>query len=148
MTPVKLALYKGKGQLGNAAIRWWTGSPYSHCELVVDGWCYSSSVMDKGVRRKRVGPGADEISLGADHWDQIELPWADGAAIVRYFEATDSDVYGWPSLIASQVFNRNRPTEHAAFCSEWCARALSLPAASIYNPGTLGELCSWLSANR
>ena len=36
--------------------------------------------MDKGVRRKRVGPGADEISLGADHWDQIELPWADGAA--------------------------------------------------------------------
>lgn len=145
MTPVKLALYKGKGQLGNAAIRWWTGSPYSHCELVVDGWCYSSSVMDKGVRRKRVGPGADEISLGEDHWDLIELPWADGAAIVRYFEATDSDVYGWPSLIASQVFNRNRPTEHAAFCSEWCARALPLPAPSIYNPDTLGKLCSWLT---
>lgn len=148
MTPVKLALYKGKGQLGNAAIRWWTGSPYSHCELVVDGLCYSSSVMDKGVRRKRVGPGADEISLGADHWDQIELPWADGAAIVGYFEATDSDVYGWPSLIASQVLNRNRPSAHAAFCSEWCARALILPAPSIYNPGALGELCTWLSANR
>lgn len=141
---VQLALYKGQGQFGNAAIRWWTGSPYSHCELVVDGWCYSSSVMDKGVRRKRVGPGADEISLGEDHWDLIELPWADSAAIVRYFEATDSDVYGWPSLIASQVFNRNRPTEHAAFCSEWCGRALELAAPSIYNPATLGEQCRWL----
>ena len=143
--PAQLALYKGKGQLGNAAIRWWTGSPYSHCELVVDGWCYSSSVMDKGVRRKRVGPGADEIGLSKDHWDLIELPWADAAAIVRYFEATDSDVYGWPSLIASQVFNRNRPTEHAAFCSEWCARALALPAPSIYNPGTLDDICTWRS---
>jgi hypothetical protein len=143
--PVQLALYKGKGQLGNAAIRWWTGSQYSHCELAVDGWCYSSSVMDKGVRRKRVGPGKDEISLGEDHWDLIELPWADGAAIVRYFEATDSDVYGWPSLIASQVFNRNRPTQHAAFCSEWCARALSLPSPSIYNPATAGVFCNWMT---
>ena len=141
--PVQLALYKGKGQIGNAAIRLWTGSIYSHCELVSDSWCYSSSVMDKGVRRKRVGPGADEISLSEDHWDQIELPWADGAAIVRYFEATDRDVYGWPSLIASQVFNRNRPTEHAAFCSEWCARAIGLPAPSIYSPGTLGGICIW-----
>ncbi|MCZ4321457.1 hypothetical protein [Pseudomonas anguilliseptica] len=142
---VQLALYKGKGQIGNAAIRLWTGSPYSHCELVVDGWCYSSSVMDKGVRRKRVGPGADEISLSEDHWDLIELPWADGAAIVRYFEATDSDTYGWPSLIASQVFNRNQPSEHAAFCSEWCMRALFLPNPSIFNPGTAGEQCRWLT---
>ncbi|WP_405120758.1 hypothetical protein [Pseudomonas leptonychotis] len=140
---VKIALYKGRGQIGNAAIRLWTGSIYSHCELVVGGWCYSSSVMDKGVRSKRVGPSADEISLNEDHWDLIELPWADGAAIVRYFEVTDRDVYGWPSLIASQVFNRNQPSEHAAFCSEWCARALSLPSPSIYNPGTLGDFCHW-----
>lgn len=30
----QLALYKGKGKIGNAFIRWWTGSQYSHCELV------------------------------------------------------------------------------------------------------------------
>lgn len=140
---VQFALYKGRGRIGNAVIRWWTGSIYSHCELVVDGWCYSSSVMDKGVRRKRVGPGTDEISLG-EHWDLIDLPWADGAAIVRYFHATDGDVYGWPSLIASQVLNRNRPTEHAAFCSEWCIRTLELPNPSIYNPATAGALCRWI----
>ncbi len=119
--PVQLALYKGQGQFGNAAIRWWTGSPYSHCELVVDGWCYSSSVMDKGVRRKRVGPGADEISLGEDHWDRIELPWADSAAIVRYFEATDSDVYGWPSLIAARCSTATaRPSMRRSALSGAC----------------------------
>lgn len=144
--PAQLALYKGKGQIGNAAIRWWTGSQYSHCELVADGWCYSSSVMDKGVRRKRVGCGSDEISLGQDHWDLVDLPWADAGTILSYFDATNDDAYGWPSLIASQVLNRNRPSEHAAFCSEWCARALGLPSPSIFNPGTLGELCRWLPA--
>lgn len=30
---VKLALYKGKGQIGNAIIRWWIRSPYNHCEI-------------------------------------------------------------------------------------------------------------------
>ena len=109
---VRLALYKGRGNIGNATIRWWTGSIYSHCELVVDGWCYSSSVMDGVVRRRRVGPGADQISLG-EHWDLLELPWADADTVVEYFAATDDDRYGWPSLIMSQVFNRNRQSAHA-----------------------------------
>lgn len=141
---VKLALYKGRGGIGNALVRWWTGSIYSHCELVVDGWCYSSSVMDKGVRRKRVGHGDDEISLG-DNWDLIELPWANGAAIIDYFNSTDSDRYGWPSLIASQLFNRNQTTKHAQFCSEWCARAMNIPSQSTYSPATLGNLVVWVN---
>jgi hypothetical protein len=140
---VQLALYKGHGQLGNALIRWWTGSIYSHCELVVDGWCYSSSVMDKGVRRKRVGHGADEISLGEDHWDRIGLPWADVDAVLAYFSATDADRYGWPSLILSQLLNRNQQTDHAKFCSELCAAALRLPSPASYSPATLGGICGW-----
>lgn len=139
---VKLALYKGRGQIGNAVIRWWTGSIYSHCELVVDSWCYSSSVMDGGVRRKSIGQGADQISLG-DSWDRIDLPWAEVAAIVDYFHRTDSDRYGWPSLIASQLFNRNRQTRRAQFCSEWCAAALDLPSPASYSPASLGAMCAW-----
>ncbi len=145
MTQVQLALYKGKGQIGNALIRWWTRSPYSHCELVLGGYCYSSSVMDKGVRRKRVGTGEDEISLSAEHWDLIQLPAADSAAVIEHFLRTDPDSYGWPSLIMSQVFNRNRQVEHAAFCSEWCAAALGLPNPASYSPHTIGGLCGWLS---
>lgn len=95
------------------------------------------------MRRKRIGTGADEISLG-EHWDLIPLPWADPAAVLEHFARTDPDRYGWPSLIASQLFNRNRQTEHAAFCSEWCAAALGLPAPASYSPATLGAVCAWL----
>lgn len=141
---VQLALFKGKGLIGNAFIRLWTGSEYSHCELVVDGWCYSSSVMDKGVRRKLVGEGEGRISLSPDKWDLISLPWADAERIVEYFAATDHHRYGWPSLILSQFLNLNRPVKGAQFCSEWCAAAPGLPVPSSLSPRTLGEWCSYL----
>lgn len=134
---VELALYCGRGQLGNALIRWWTGSIYSHCELVVDGLCYSSSVMDGGVRCK-------QIDLDPAKWHRIALPFADGEAIRRYFAETDAYRYGWWGLVASQVFNRNRPEHRAPFCSEWCANALGLPVAASYNPVSLGMLVEWL----
>lgn len=141
---VQLALYKGKGQIGNAFIRLWTGSIYSHCELVVDGWCYSSSVMDKGVRRKPIGDGEGHISLAPDKWDFVPLPWVDAQAVVEYFEVTDHHRYGWPSLILSQFLNLNRPVKGAQFCSEWCAAAAELPAPTTLNPRTLGEWCKYI----
>ena len=135
---VQLALYKGEGQLGNALIRWWTRSEYSHCELVVDGMCYSSSAMDKGVRRKA-------IVLHPAKWDVIDLPWADATQVLRYFQATRKHNYGWASLLASQMLNLNRTVGKAPFCSQWCAAALGLPNPVTYSPRTLGELCAYIS---
>ena len=60
---VQLALYKGRGTLFNALIRWWTRSPYSHCELVINGTCYSSSIRDGGVR----GGGGAQSSATTGH---------------------------------------------------------------------------------
>ncbi|WP_337056284.1 hypothetical protein [Pseudomonas sp. USHLN015] len=142
---VQLAMFKGKGQIGNAVIRWWTGSRYSHCELVVDGLCYSSSVMDKGVRCKAIGPDDDQISLDVRLWDIFDLPWADENRIKDYFAKTDSDQYGWPSLILSQMLNRNQSIKHAQFCSEWCAAALGLPAPSSLSPSTIDQWCKYLN---
>lgn len=136
---VKLALYKGKGTLANAGIRLWTGSQYSHCELVVDGWCYSSSVMDKGVRRKL-------IDLNSGNWDLIELPWADAEYVRDYFDRTDHQTYGWGALITSQFLNLGISADDSQFCSEWCAAALKIPNQSAYNPQTLGELCEFIGA--
>ncbi|MDH1442073.1 hypothetical protein N5O88_05565 [Pseudomonas sp. GD03721] len=144
---VRLALFVGAGQVGNALIRWWTNDPASHCELVVDGWCYSSSLMDGGVRRKRVGPGADEISLTPDKWVLIELPWADAQQVLAYFEQTEGTPYGWASLILSQLFNLNRRVEGSEFCSEWSAAALGLPAPSSLNPGALRDWCTYLGGH-
>jgi hypothetical protein len=136
---VKLALYKGRGGIANAVIRWWTSSIYSHCELVVDGLCYSSSVMDKGVRRK-------QIDLAAGKWDLIDLPWADRDTIVEYFQATDHHVYGWLGLITAQLFNRNQGVSGTQFCSQWCAAAIGLPNTASYSPGSLGRACAWTNA--
>lgn len=134
----QLALYKGSGQIGNAVIRWWTGSQYSHCELVVDGWCYSSSVMDKGVRRKL-------IDLDSGHWDLIELPWAAAEFVRDYFDKTDHLGYGWGALVTSQFLNLGIGYADSQFCSEWCANALHIPNASAYSPQTLLELCEFIN---
>lgn len=134
---VQLALYKGDGALANAFIRWWAGSQYSHCELVVDGWCYSSSVMDKGVRRKR-------IDLDSGSWDVVPLPWADADQVIEFFEQTDYRAYNWLGLLSSQVLNLGKAWPDAAFCSEWCAEALGVPDPSMYSPAALGELARFM----
>lgn len=134
---VRLAMYKGKGTIANKFIRWWTGSIYSHCELVVDGVCYSSSLMDGGVRSK-------VINLDSGNWDVAELPWASDSEVVHYFLDTDHQKYGLMSLVVNQLFNRNVLGE-APFCSEWCAAALGFPNPSTYSPSSLLDLVGFLS---
>lgn len=136
---VQLALRKHDTRIAARFIQWWTGSIYSHCELVVDGVCYSSSVMDGGVRSKL-------IELDPTKWDVIDLPWADGDQVVAYFRETDHHRYGWFGLVTSQLFNLNRETAGAQFCSQWCAAALGLPAPSSLSPRTLGEWCAYIGS--
>lgn len=133
---VQLALRKNDTRIGARFIQYWSGSIYSHSELVVEGVCYSSSIMDKGVRAK-------VIDLDPDKWDVIELPWADAGAVLEYFAKTDGFSYGWFSMIASQLFNRNQTDKTSQFCSEWCASALGMPNPSTYSPKTLVDTCLW-----
>lgn len=142
---VQLALHKNDPRWASRVICWWTNSIYSHCELVVDGKCYSSSVVDKGVRAKDVGPGDDQISLSDDKWDLIDLPWADVERIKAYFVKTDGYSYGWWSLVTSQLFNLNRPAHESQFCSEWCASALGFDNTSSYSPETLSDQVLYLN---
>ena len=136
---VTLAMRKNDKRLTSRAIQWWTNSPYSHCELVIDGHSYSSSVMDKGVRRKY-------IKMRHDKWDLIALPWADADAVIHYFNETKHHKYGWGGLVTSQLFNLNRAEADAQFCSQWCAAALGLPSPASYNPATLKTLCGFVDS--
>ena len=43
---IKVAFYKGTGDLFNKIVRWWTKSPYSHAELI----------LPDGVTWIRIGP--------------------------------------------------------------------------------------------
>lgn len=134
---MKLALYKGKGCIGNYLIRKWTSSKYSHCEIVIGDLCYSSSLMDCGVRAKK-------IDLKEENWDFIALPEYLIPSVLYYYEKTKDYSYSWLDLIRSQIFNKVQDQEYSSFCSEWCAAALGIPNPTIYNPRTLGELAKYL----
>ncbi|MCK0507926.1 hypothetical protein [Aromatoleum anaerobium] len=133
---IQLALYRPHKwwDAGGRLVCWWTKSPYSHCELVVEGECYSSSIRDGGVRAKR-------IDLRQRHWVVIDLPWADTLRIKLHMAETDGARYGWLDLLTTQLFNSHREDSDKWFCSEWCATALGIPRAELYSPGLLAEYC-------
>lgn len=136
---VQLALYKARGNWLNRLICWWTGSPYSHCELVINGTCYSSSIRDGGVRGKC-------MALPAGSWDVIPIPWADADSVTQWFADHDRDRYGWLDLILCQILGMRRDGR-GAFCSEACAAALALPDPTRFSPGSLAELCRHINQN-
>lgn len=136
---VQLALYKAKGNWLNRLIRWWTKSPYSHCELVVNGMCYSSSIRDGGVRGK-------VMALPADKWDVIDLPWADAGVVQGWFDRHAHDRYGWIDLVLCQLLGMRRDSR-GVFCSEACAAALRYPNPTRFSPQTLADECRYIGKN-
>lgn len=136
---MQLAMYKGKGKIGNAITRWWTGSTYSHCELVIGGVCYSASFMDGGVRAK-------QIDLGSGRWDVIDVPWADELRVADFFARTKGRPYDWHGIFGSQLFNRGSHDPNRWFCSEWCGEALGIPHPETRSPKTLLELILFLNS--
>ena len=135
---VKIAFYRGQGMIGNALIRFWTRSPYSHCELIVGDKWMSSSLMDGGVRAKT-------IIKDPAHWDVIDIPWASEEDVVHYFIQTKGNSYSWLDLIRAQVFNRTSNQNGADFCSEWCAAALGIPCPTTFSPKTLKVFVQYLN---
>ena len=133
------ALYKGEGDLFNRLICWWTGSQYSHCELVVRGTCYSSSVRDGGVRAK-------VMALPSDKWDVTELPWAEDDAVTDWFVAHERDRYGWLDLLTGQLLGMHRD-HRGVFCSEACAKALGLRNSTRMSPQGLMDACLDINKN-
>jgi len=158
--PVYLAEYIADGEIGNAVIRWWTGRTApdereSHCEFIHDGWMYSSSIRDKGVRRKpcllpweidwksedEAQSGEELIVLGEDTWRITHCPWASGQALLDHYRRTKGHPYGWLDLLASQILRRPSKDTRGDFCNEWLAMSQGIVNPREYNPGTFGDLC-------
>lgn len=137
---VALALYKGKGNWVNSVIRWRSQSIYSHCELIVDGWMYSSTVHDGGVRCKL------QTYLREEDWDIIPIHFTNGEDILLHYVETKDHPYGWKDLAQSQIFGRSTADDKGDFCSEWCAAAIGLSNAATYTPEKLGEVVRWANS--
>ncbi|HEY0845811.1 MAG TPA: hypothetical protein VGE12_10610 [Noviherbaspirillum sp.] len=141
---MRAAFYKstrpGIAGLYNRLVRWWSGSQYSHVELVFsDGYSASASWMDGGVRFKR-------IDYMAAHWDFVDLPADLEAGARAWFRKHDHKPYDILGNVGF-VWRPIRGKEGAFFCSEACAAALGIPEPWRFDPGTLSLILSYLHRN-
>ena len=131
---VYLATYIGRGSLANMMIRFWTRSNASHSEIKVGGSSFSSSIMDGGVRSKR-------INFDDENWELLPLPWVRESDVVQYFAQTKDIKYGWWDLICRQFMHLPFSDGKGQFCSEWCAEAIGLKSGREFSPDTLRSVC-------
>lgn len=126
----RLAFYVAKhGNLVDKAIALWTGSKYSHVELVINSDWYSTSPREGKVRRKKLIPKEW-------HWDFVEVQ-ANISHVVDLYDKTRGSKYDWKGIWLTQFFPFDRHSKNKYFCSEWCAKALQLDKPYKYSPGRL-----------
>lgn len=98
---IQLAFYKGPPKsddlvhvVTHNAIKLRTWSKYSHAELVIDDWSYSSSVRDKGVRRKR-------IKFDPTRWDIIDIDPSriNASYALNFFFMFEDSEYDWWNIL-------------------------------------------------
>ena len=119
--------------IGGHLTAWWTRSPYSHVEVVINGVCYSSSLRDGGVRAKT-------IDLTPSWWRVIPIGWADEEAALQVFRRYEGQPYGYLDLLTQHVL-RLPVDDPGLLCSELCALMLGLPESTArgMSPGQLVE---------
>lgn len=126
---VNVAFYKNyKDTIYDRLISFWTKSPHTHCELVIEGMWYSSSPRDNGVRAKR-------ITSHLEHWDCIELqlhPF-NVEKIVEFFKREDGKKYDWTGILFSQIIQIKRQESSKWFCSEIVSKALKIGGVRLPN---------------
>jgi hypothetical protein len=110
---MQIAFYKGQGQFFDKCVRWKTGSPYSHCELIVDGISYSSSIRDGGVRGK-------VITFNPESWDIYTVPDNYAVALGLLFDRTKGWAYDWEGILIGELFGTRAQNSRRYYCSEWC----------------------------
>jgi hypothetical protein len=122
---IKVAFYKGKGDLFNKIVRWWTKSPYSHVELI----------LPDGVTWIRIGPfSSSKLSAikkekwEPQNWDFVTLKVSEEqlAIIKQFFERTQGCKYDWFGMILSHLIPFKIKQRGKWYCSEWIAHALKV----------------------
>lgn len=98
-----------------------TLSRYSHCELVINGICYSSSGRDNGVRKKFI---PDLYTSG--HWDIFTLEDYDAIKALKVFEENNGCGYDYLG-VAKYIFPFIPNRKNRWYCSEINAVMLGLP---------------------
>ncbi len=127
---VQAAFFIGPGSWADEVIRWRTSSDASHVELVINGFKFSSSPADGGVRRAEFQPDPAQ-------WRMVDLPWASPEGVLAFFDKTRGDRYDWLAVCVGQALSAKVDVPGRWFCSEWCAAALGMSDPWRYSPALL-----------
>jgi hypothetical protein len=127
---MQLAFYKGRDYFADRLIQWWTNGPYSHCELVIDGTCYSASTYEGCVRSK-------QIDLASGRWDVIAVEGDESVALAWFAEHKGAGYDYWG--LAGFVLPWRMGSRKKRFCSEACAEMLSMQESWKISPNNLAK---------
>ncbi|MGM8897557.1 MULTISPECIES: hypothetical protein [unclassified Psychrobacter] len=142
MQSTYLAFYTATHEtLLDRAISLIDGSPFSHCELVINDLgnqcydCITSSHRDGGLRRKN-------IDMSGSHWVLIPV-MCDMGYVLRWFNKRQHFKYDYLALFRPKTPGFYNPVYRVS-CAEACADMLEL-----VDPGSYGikKLYKWALNN-
>ena len=126
MVKAKIALYKGKGDITDKLIRWWTKSKYSHVEIVMGQTWTSISPITMRLKSRI-------INANNDRWDfiDVEIDKQNFDNIISKFYGCK---YDWTGIFLSQFLPLGIQNPSRLFCSEFVAMVMKLDVPSSYSP--------------
>jgi hypothetical protein len=139
---MEIAFRKNSNTIPSKLIRWWTKSPYSHCELVFkNGLTFSAFIEDFRTDFKSASHDPSE-------WDIIEIPIDLETEYKIYQFCVDEDncLYDIVGLTLTQFLPLGFENPWWWFCSEICVAALHRAGMlldivpHLTDPGTLAKL--------
>lgn len=117
---MKVAFKKNDSSLPSKLIRWWTKSPYSHCELIFNnGLSFSAFVEEfKTDFKSNIHDDND--------WDIIELPFDKEMEykIYQWCLSEKDCTYDVIGILFTQIVPLSFQNPWWWFCSELCCAAL------------------------
>lgn len=131
---IEIAFYKSDKTLLDKGIRFFSKSPYSHCEIIVDRkHAVSSSGRDGGVRIKKYEDmNFDDINK----WDiyKLKINNIKNEDLFGYIELTKGK-YDFLSVILYHMFRIPINIKNRYICSEYCYMVIArhLTSDDFYN---------------
>lgn len=153
---IKIAFFKGDAhKLHHRFIRWWTKSPYSHAEIVLDDgetWVSISPFLFTRVAARV------RTNVSDNEWDYLEfhITLEELTALKDFISETTGDGYDWAGMILSQITPFIVKGKGKWYCSSWLAHSLGWAGIvrwkklGIYeipnlHPGKLYEILSQIA---
>jgi hypothetical protein len=139
-----IAFQKNDPNLFPKLIRWWTKSPYSHCEIIfTNGLTFSADCNSTGIRTKFKTSNHNTVD-----WDFVKIP-VDAETEAKLFRWATTEagcLYDFVGIVFTQILPLSFQNPWWWFCSELCTAFLQQAGlltdliAYKLNPGQLFKI--------